>query len=240
MTAPSGERAVSIELEDGHCCSASLMRWVEGAPASGRLTREQIFREGVLLAKLHKASQDAGLTGHPNRPVWGEDSFREAVSRLDAFHECFLSEAEFELYRAAAERIVSWIGRLEKHPAAYGFVHGDLHQGNIVFEGEEPRAIDFGRCGSGFYLYDIAHTILGLYPAQRELVLHGYESLRPLEAHWLPALEHFTIMVLIENYSHHAPDPRETEGLRAEQPYAQTMLKRFLSERPFLFQSLEG
>ncbi|MED1958767.1 phosphotransferase [Brevibacillus formosus] len=67
----------------------------------------------------------------------------------------------------------------------YGIIHGDLYQGNIIFHNGDPRSIDFGRCGFGYYLYDIAHTILGLYPSQRELVIKGYESLRKLEGDWL-------------------------------------------------------
>ncbi|WP_308460917.1 phosphotransferase [Brevibacillus formosus] len=35
----------------------------------------------------------------------------------------------------------------------YGIIHGDLHQGNIVFHNGDPRPIDFGRCGFGYYLY---------------------------------------------------------------------------------------
>lgn len=85
----------------------------------------------------------------------------------------------------------------------------------------------------------MAHTILGLYPLQRELVIKGYESVAKLEGEWVQTLEHFTVMVMIENYCHHAPDPRETEGLKAEQPYAQAILRNYLKGDPFLFNTIE-
>ncbi|MFA4133068.1 MULTISPECIES: phosphotransferase [unclassified Brevibacillus] len=69
------------------------------------------------------------------------------------------------LYQLAADKILTGLSKLDKNSSNYGIIHGDLHQGNIVFHNGDPRPIDFGRCGFGYYLYDIAHTILGLFPA---------------------------------------------------------------------------
>ncbi|WP_246303146.1 phosphotransferase enzyme family protein [Paenibacillus plantarum] len=234
-----GSRTIEIQLENGFRCNASLMSWVEGEHSKGGLTDDQIYREGVLLAKLHQASQDFELTTNFKRPTWGEHSFRQAITRLTRYYNRFLSETEYNLYVSAAEQISSWIVMLHKDRNSHGLIHGDLHQGNIVFHNGEPRPIDFGRCGFGYFLYDIAHTILGLYPAQRELVIKGYESIRKLEGNWYTALEGFAVMVMIENYCHHAPDPRETAGLKAEQPYALAIINNYLNGEPFLFNSIE-
>lgn len=233
----NGSKTVSIDLANGDCVGVSVMRWVEGEHADEELSEDQVYKEGVLLAKLHTASQDFQLTPEFARPIWGEDSFKEAMARLTEHYQRFLTDEEFELYELAADKILTCLAKLDKNSSHYGIIHGDLHQGNIVFLNGDPHPIDFGRCGFGHYLYDIAHTILGLYPAQRELVIKGYESLRKLEGDWLPALESFAVMVMIENYSHHAPDPRETEGLKEEQPYAIPMIKNYLNGKPFLFHS---
>lgn len=235
----NGSKTVKINLETGYFGYASLMRWVEGVEASGGLTEDQIYREGILLAKLHQESQNFELTSNFIRPLWGEESFRHAMTRLTQHYDRFLVDAEFQLYQSAAERILNWINKLSKNEESFGLIHGDLHQGNIVFHNGEPRPIDFGRCGFGYFLYDIAHTILGLYPAQRKLLIEGYESKRRLEGDWLPELESFTVMVMLENYCHHAPDPRETEGLKEEQPYAQAIIKKYLAGAPFLFNPIE-
>ncbi|WP_169088967.1 phosphotransferase enzyme family protein [Paenibacillus sp. PL91] len=234
-----GAKTIKINLENGYFGYASLMRWVEGVQVSGGLTEDQIFREGILLAKLHQASQNFELSPNFIRPFWGEESFRKAMTRLAQHYDRFLADTEFQLYQLAAERILSWINKLSKDDESYGLIHGDLHQGNIVFHNGEPHPIDFGRCGFGYFLYDIAHTILGLYPWQRELLIKGYESKRRLEGEWLPALESFTVMVMIENYCHHAPDPRETEGLKEEQLYAQAIIKNYLAGAPFLFNEIK-
>jgi hypothetical protein len=46
-------------------------------------------------------------------------------------------------------------------------------------------------------------------------------------------------MVMIENYCHHAPDPRETKGLKEEQSYAHAIIKNDLKGSPFLFNVIE-
>ncbi|MBG9945449.1 phosphotransferase [Brevibacillus formosus] len=233
----NGSKTVSIDLANGDCVFVSVMRWIEGKHADEKIAEDQVYKEGVLLAKLHTVSQGFQLPPEFTRPIWGEDSFKRSMARLREHSHRFLTDEEFMLYQLAADKIRTCLAKLDKNSGHYGIIHGDLHQGNIVFHNGDPRPIDFGRCGFGYYLYDIAHTILGLYPAQRELVIKGYESLRKLGGDWLPALESFTVMVMIENYSHHSPDPRETEGLKEEQPYAIPMIKNYLNGKPFLFPS---
>ncbi|GAA3407692.1 phosphotransferase enzyme family protein [Paenibacillus hodogayensis] len=235
----NGFRTVRIDQENGSHVYASLMRWVEGVHESEGFSEDQIYKEGILLANLHQASQQFEIPSNFTRPVWGEQSFRQALERLAQHYDKFLTDAEYALYESAAERILQRIIKLCKDSASYGLIHGDLHQGNIVFYNGEPCPIDFGRCGFGYFLYDIAHTILRLYPAQRELVIKGYQSIRRLGDGWLPELETFAVMVMIENYCHHAPDSRETEGLIEEQPYAQAIIKNYLSGAPFLFHAIE-
>lgn len=235
----NGSKTVSIELAGGECVFVSVMRWVEGEHAEEEISQDQVYKEGVLLAKLHTASEDFQLSPEFACPVWGADSFQHSMTRLTEHYDRFLTDEEFELYQLAADKILTCFDNLDKDRNGYGIIHGDLHQGNIVFHNGDPRPIDFGRCGFGYYLYDIAHTILGLYPVQRELVIKGYESLRKLEGDWLSTLESFTVMVMIENYAHHAPDPRETEGVKEEQPYALAIIKNYLKGTPFLFHSKE-
>ncbi|MFF2885915.1 phosphotransferase enzyme family protein [Paenibacillus sp. NPDC057967] len=240
VQARNGASVVRVFQENGTQVYASLMRWVEGEHEYGELSEEQLVQEGVLLAKLHQASQQFEIPASFTRPVWGEHSFRESMEHLEQHYDKFLTEAEFSLYQSAAEMICSRMAGLRAEHEHFGMIHGDLHQGNIVFHQGEPRPIDFGRCGFGYHLYDIAQTILGLHPTQRALVIKGYESIRELGEDWQSKLATFAVMVMIENYSHHAPDPRETEGLKVEQPYAQEILKRYRNGEPFLFQSFQG
>ncbi|MBH5318822.1 phosphotransferase [Paenibacillus sp. GSMTC-2017] len=235
----NGARTVQIDHVDGTFNCVSLMRWVEGEHFDWPLTDEQAYKEGVLLANLHGTSQQFHIPSQFTRPIWGEESFHRSMHRFTKYYDTFLTDVDFALYQSAADKIISNIKKFRIDDESYGLVHGDLHQGNIIFHNGEPRPIDFGRCGFGYFVYDIAHTILGLYPPQRRLVLEGYESIRKLTQNCIQELETFMVMVMIENYSHHASDPREWEGLREEQPYAQAILKNFLNEEPFLFNEIK-
>ncbi|WP_248928554.1 phosphotransferase enzyme family protein [Paenibacillus hamazuiensis] len=154
---------VRIDLENGASFYAALLSWVEGEHPKRALTNEEVYREGILLAKLHRAAGEFAVPPGFARPVWGEESFRRSMARLTQYYDRFLTDAEFRLYQEASEKIFSWVGTLDKSSGSYGIVHGDLHQGNIVFHNGEPRPIDFGRCGFGYFLYDIAHMILGYF-----------------------------------------------------------------------------
>lgn len=120
----------------------------------------------------------------------------------------------------------------------YGMIHADLHVGNIVYQHGKPFPIDFGRCGFGFHLYDIAQSIMGLYPNQREQFIEGYQKVKQLSESAIPMLESFFFMSIIEAYSFHAENVLETEGLNEEQPYAQALLRAYVNGEPFLFQPL--
>ncbi|MGW9530755.1 hypothetical protein ACWHAM_24110 [Paenibacillus terrae] len=71
------------------------------------------------------------------------------------------------------------------------------------------------------------------------MLIQGYENVRTLEADYVRCLECFFVMVMIENYSHHASDPRETSRLIDEQPYAQAYLREFLNDTSFLFEVIQ-
>lgn len=141
-------------------------------------------------------------------------------------------ELAWDTYQIASHKILTQLAVLDQNPQQYGIIHGDLHMDNIVFNDEQPNPIDFGRCGYGYYLYDIAHTILGLFPAQRLEFIRGYESVRIPPTDYVEILESFFIMCMIENYSHHSSDPREASGLIDEQPYAQACIREYLRNAP--------
>jgi Ser/Thr protein kinase RdoA (MazF antagonist) len=161
------------------------------------------------------------------------------VAKLERYYDRFLSEEEWKLYQDAVERVVSQLVGMPQHPHSFGLIHGDFHIGNMVFIQDTPYAIDFGRCGYGYYLYDMAGSILGLWPKHRRIFIQGYESIRKLEPNYARYLEAFFVMLMIENYCHHASNPEEIEGLIREQPYAQAYIREYLKDRPFLFEEIQ-
>ncbi|CAM3428196.1 phosphotransferase [Paenibacillus lupini] len=226
--------------EDGQTYYATLLRWVEGERLDKwSLTDEHIQQMGMLMADLHTGSSDFAASRDFTRPHWGSDSFKRDWEHLQRHHHSFITDEAFQLYTIAAVKVANLLDTFVAEEQDYGMIHADLHSGNVVFHHGKPYAIDFGRCGYGFHMYDIAQAVMGLRPTQRRLFIEGYEKVRLLSSKAISMLECFFIMSIIEAYSFHAENELETEGLIEEQPYARAILNAYLNGEPFLFQVLD-
>ncbi|MFB9328966.1 phosphotransferase enzyme family protein [Paenibacillus aurantiacus] len=234
-----GETITDCEAGGGQRYFATVLTWIEGErPERGALTEEGIRHWGVLMANLHEASADFSPSAHFARPTWGLESFRRDWAHLRRHHQPFISDEAMELYALAADKVERALAALSPHERNHGMIHADLHMGNVVFRDGIPYPIDFGRCGYGYHLYDMAQSIMGLTPEQRAWFMEGYERVRQLEGAAISQLECFFIMAIIEAYSFHAENPLETEGLIEEQPYAQALLRAYVNGAPFLFETI--
>lgn len=216
----------------------TMMRWIEGEHLSGRSNESQVYSMGVMMGKLHEASARLTMPDFFVRPHWGTASFEQDVTKLTRFYSRFISESSWELYQRAIAKIVHQIDGMSHTDQVYGLIHGDLHSGNVIFHQEVPYPIDFGRCGYGHYLYDLAAAMLEMNPERRLLYIQGYESIRPLGKDYVRDLECFFIKIMIENYCHHSSNPHEIPGLIDEQKYAQAYLKEYVEDRSFLFKTI--
>lgn len=77
------------------------------------------------------------------------------------------------------ENLVDTVRALETSKDEFGIIHGDLHLGNIRFEGDQVTFFDFDHCAYGWRAYDVG-TLSFLPEAKFEKVIEGYESVRPL------------------------------------------------------------
>lgn len=217
----------------------TLMRWVEGEHSAGNLPDEQLHAVGVMLARMHEAGEQFVPSAEFTRPAWGADSFRKEWDKLEKHHSALVPEAWWKLYQAAAARIPGELEAITPGPGNYGLIHGDLHGGNVVFAEGQPRAIDFGLCGYGYYMYDLAAALLELSTDQRRSLIRGYSSARALEPDYERKLECFFIMIMMGNYSHHISNPDELPSLQEEQPYALAYLQEYFADSRFLFKRIE-
>ncbi|AIQ68175.1 phosphotransferase enzyme family protein [Paenibacillus graminis] len=234
-----GDDLLAVAGEEPEFSWVTLMRWVEGEEAAKDLTEPALLKMGKMMGRLHQAAAQFNPPAGFTRPVWGAESFRGEMIKLEHHYPGFLSKKAWKSYQAAAAKIIAELEKMDVSNDTYGLIHADLHSGNVVFHGDEPHPIDFGRCGYGYYLYDMAGSLLELYPDQRKVFIEGYESVMKLEADYARKLESFFIMVMIGNYCHYAPIPEEAARLREEQPYAQAYIREYLQGTPFVFKRIE-
>ncbi|GLX68007.1 phosphotransferase enzyme family protein [Paenibacillus glycanilyticus] len=236
----NGEFITVVSKEDKAEYYATLMRWIEGDRLDkNALNEDHIRAMGKLMADLHGASVDFVPGNAFSRTIWGSESFALDWKHLQKHHNHFITKEAFKLYTEASAKVADQLQTYTPHAQNYGIIHADLHNGNIVFCDDLPYAIDFGRCGFGYHIYDIAQAVMGLRPHQRKLFIEGYEKVRQLSNNTISMLECFFIMAIIEAYSFHAENEQETEGLIEEQPYAQSILRAFMNGEPFLFREFD-
>ncbi len=230
---------ITAEHDDEPPLLVTVMKWMDGEPVHGAVMDNHAMAVGVMIARLHAASMLFVPGENFTRPSLDADSFKGKFAKLANYRDRFVSDADWALYQEAAAKVVSHLSEMKPTSENYGLIHGDLHLGNIVFRDGAPFPIDFGLCGYGYYLYDVASVMLGLNPTQRWLLLDRYEALRGSNPNSSHLLETFFIMIMIENYSHHAPNPAETESLQSEQPSALAYLRKFVEGAAFLFELIE-
>ncbi|GAB6988707.1 phosphotransferase [Paenibacillus pini] len=236
----SGSYVLECATEEGYRKPyVSMMKWVEGEHLSGEFTDSHVSSIGVMMGRLHEASASINTSHNFVRPHWGISSFRQEVTKLERYYPRFLSGGAWMLYQKAIDKIIHQFDSMHQDARNYGLIHADLHSGNVVFNNGLPSPIDFGRCGYGYYLYDMAAALLELYPKHRWLLIRGYESVVKLDKDYIRDLECFFIMFMIENYCHHSSDIREIPSLIEEQRYALSYITEYINDREFLLKVIE-
>lgn len=217
----------------------TLQQWIEGEVLDQQPTDEELKKLAQLMGKLHKhaakwtAPQKFERVSYDSNHLVGSLQQVERLLTVDA-----ISMNDFQVIDETVKKIVELLTTLEKTPETWGVIHADLHESNYIFNEGEPYPIDFSSCGFGFYLYDIAETLLHLVPDNRKKFVSYYG-----QDHWLPdnhpiLLEAFIIWAIIGNFAFLSRDETEHEGLsRAFPVFVEKYCKRFLKNERFL---LEG
>jgi Ser/Thr protein kinase RdoA (MazF antagonist) len=164
----------------------NVTRWVEGRLLlrPGGPGPQALRKVGRLMARLHdhghRFSRDRGESFRVwnDRTVLGEESpYFPGVERL------VLGAKDRRLFARVRRKLTEVTARLGTGPDVFGLIHGDLIQLNYLFHRGDVRAVDFGDCGRGHFLYDMGITLFALWGRdprglQRSAFLEGYREVR--------------------------------------------------------------
>ncbi|MFC4427009.1 phosphotransferase enzyme family protein [Deinococcus navajonensis] len=76
------------------------------------------------------------------------------------------------------ERLKAGLKALPRTPGPFGFVHGDLHTGNLRVLEDQPTFFDFDHAAQGWRAYDLAVLRMSLPDGPWAALLEGYRSVR--------------------------------------------------------------
>ncbi|MGI2907212.1 phosphotransferase enzyme family protein [Tolypothrix sp. VBCCA 56010] len=229
----NGTFLTSVKIDKTPPLNCTLMQWVEGCQISTQPTPTQAWQIGELMARLHQHTSVWELPLSFVRPKYDWEELQTSLMRL---HLVTISDADFAVLETTVKQIVLVMTVLGKTRSCWGVIHADLNENNYIFHEDEARAIDFSRCGFGYYLYDIGSTLLHLLCENRKAFLNGYQSVRLLPDDYQNILEAFFLAAMIHNFAFHASNPNEHDNLLESIPYVtETFCSRYLQGEPFLF-----
>lgn len=196
---------------------------------------------GVLLASLHSISEEWPGSANEQFGSYEDKYLVEAIDGLAITVAIGLINADqYALIRQAGERILTMVAGQERSKATFGLIHGDLHQGNVLFDGIQALALDYGAFRS-FFLYDLG---VSLYHATfdtvaiRHALVAGYAAARPLTVADHDRLEAFMIMAALFNLAfqatlkEHRLSPINRRNMLQ---FAEKFCRPFVADEPFLF-----
>lgn len=201
---PGGDGVVTAAV-DGMAAPSlcTLLHWMDGHRLLHRLTPAHVEAVGRVTAQLHNHSV------HLRVPTWFD---RTRVDRADAESEDevvalftdHVSEAAAAVMGSVLQQVRKTQQGLANGPETFGVIHADIHQKNYLFRGRDVRLIDFGDCGWGHYLYDLAVTVseLAVLPngvGLREALISGYRRRRDLSSAHEALIDTFVMLREVQN-----------------------------------------
>jgi len=120
---------------------------------------DSVVREwGRLFGQTHSLA--AGFRPRPGsyRLSWRED---------DCLDSRALVPADQELVHARFTEALAWLEAMPQTSDVYGLVHGDLHHGNFLAEGDRLTLIDFDGARYSWFSGDIATALFNCLPMPR-------------------------------------------------------------------------
>ena len=123
-------------------------------------------------------------------------------------------------------------GYLGRTSTTFGLIHADFHSGNYVLNGNIVSIIDFGRCGFGFYLHDLALALTEMNETQRGNFLRGYESIRSLPDGYANLNQIFLMLAYHDNLGTVASNPEEIDFIVNEMRFVTKACQRAAASLP--------
>lgn len=149
------------------CCRDSNYVWDINAPEGRRYAVlfteakklpsddnvKKTYNLGRMLAQIHSIADEKNFTVS-RAPI---DLLQLAKRPLEMIYPHLSHRlSDYEFLTNATEKLCRYVeDNLSTEEPYYGYCHGDIHSGNVFFEGDAPTVFDFDCMGYGWRAYDI-------------------------------------------------------------------------------------
>ncbi|MEK3862768.1 phosphotransferase [Paenibacillus sp. FSL H7-0716] len=222
------------KIADMNC---TLVKWVEGEQKQFVPTVNDAEYVGELIGKLHKQSAIWKVPQSFTRPSFDNTRISQSLEKLKQLADGGeLNKNDVAILQLAGERAILMMNDIERTPGNWGIIHADLIPSNFVFHKQEARAIDFGACGFGYYLFDLGWTLSYIHPAFRSQLLESYAKQFDLPHNYVQQLEGFFVAAQLETMNFWLGLPESNEWLPSHiSRLASREFKLYVNKEEFLF-----
>jgi len=199
IATPNGAWLVGAEVEGLESpLPCVLFQWIEGHfYAAADISLDQVYQAATFIAGLHEFSAAFKPPHGFNRPRLDWEGLFGEQSPYNPGEGARIFTADQKVVFAVVEaRVQTVFNELDALPHSFGIIHADFLPKNFLFTPSGVAAIDFDDVSWGYYLYDLAPTLL-LFKSEtrnaelREAWLAGYASVRSLPPRHADYLEAF-------------------------------------------------
>lgn len=182
--------------------NVTVLKWIDGEiiDINDEKYNELAFKLGEEMARNHKYLRQWKVPKEFIRTEYDLETSKTNLLKLDKLVDFkIISKVRFNDIYKNTMSIIEFIEKnLSKHEN-WGLIHGDLNEGNYITNGKDIFFIDFSRCGFGYYLYDVAQTLMHLSVENRKLFIKGYENTFFLPSNYEKLIESFFALAIIDN-----------------------------------------
>ena len=163
---PDGQGIVLVSVpEDRRKLPVTVLDWMSGRSIGAEKETHHFEKLGRMTAALHRQARAWRPRAKLDRPTYDSRTvFRADVPARIAEA---LGTARAPPVNAALSTLQARLQKTEEQlgtgPDVFGFIHGDLSFGNVLFDKERAVPIDFDDCGFGYYLHDLAVPLAGAF-----------------------------------------------------------------------------
>jgi Ser/Thr protein kinase RdoA (MazF antagonist) len=152
-----------------------VMSWIPGAPLAGRLGEENLYKMGILFARLHEhGARFRAPTGFTERRMDSVFARQEEVVLFGALAGEETSDRTRTILERTWERVQAGFEALYSGEEAPRVIHHDLWHGNIKVHRGRLLPLDFEDTAWGYPVQDIA---MALQDLMLDVSPEGYDPL---------------------------------------------------------------
>ncbi|MCL1994675.1 MAG: phosphotransferase [Defluviitaleaceae bacterium] len=221
-----------VTVTDGINCT--LVKWLDGEHINRAYTKTDAILLGNMVGKLHKQSSQWTIPNHFSRPSYDEVSIMKSLKTLEK-SELMLNKDSKTIFRTAAMKVYDFLNSLQKTNETWGMIHTDIVNENILFHNNEMYLLDFGCCGFGSFLWDVAVAIPSEMDIKYEF-LTAYDFHYPLPSNYEGLIESFYVSMYIAYFDFFLTQPGAIDWVpKLLDDLANNEFNKYLNDKRFLF-----